>query len=212
MKRHIATALILGMGFAAETPQAASAAERIETVLSARGPERGAIWRTSQFGHLKSAGRFRRNEIAKVFVDEGMVFAEWSGQLSAPQPRRIETEELDAEWMAHCPGGRWFMSRRELMPSGGQMWAIQVYGDAADTANLQIVATAADAATNGGSNAFTVNYVQSAEAARLSVRGNRDGEVQRAWSATAPTLAELRERHPIMVGNYLEPALGKMMC
>ncbi|HEV8378817.1 MAG TPA: hypothetical protein VGP99_08195 [Tepidisphaeraceae bacterium] len=229
MKRHIATALILGMGFAAETPQAANASERTETVLSARGPERGAIWRTSQFGHLKSAGRFRRNEIAKVFVDEGMVFAEWSGQLSAPEPRRIETEELDAEWMAHCAGGRWFLARRELVPSnsptslapvlggegqgeGVRLWVIQVYGDAADTANLQIVATAADATANGGSNACTVNYVQSAEAARLSVRGNRDGQVQPAWSATAATLAELRERHPIIVATYLEPALAKMVC
>ena len=45
----------------------------------------------------------------------GMVFAEWSGQVHAPQPRRIETEELDAEWMAHCRDERWLLSRRELI-------------------------------------------------------------------------------------------------
>jgi hypothetical protein len=166
----------------------------------------------SRFGHLKSAGRFRRNEIANVFVDEGMVFAEWSGQVNATQPRRIETEELDAEWMAHCQDGRWLLSRRELMPSSGKMWSVQVYGDSADSARVQIVATSLDAGANGGRDVFTTNYTQSAEAARLSIRGNRDGRILRSWTATAPTLADLRQKYPIVVDTYFQPALGKMVC
>jgi len=212
VKRQIATALIFGMGFAGPLPQSSSASHPTEALLPASRRETGTICRMSRFGHLKSAGRFRRNEIAKVFVDEGMVFAEWSGHVNATQPRRIETEELDAEWMAHCQDGRWLLSRRELMPSGGKLWSVQVYGDSADAAKVQIVATSLDAGANGGSDAMTVNYEQSGQSARLSVRGNRDGRVLRNWSATGPTLADLRERHPIIVAAYLEPALGKMVC
>jgi hypothetical protein len=210
MKRHIATALIAGIGFAAPMPQTASASGQIEIMLPAGRQENGTICRLSRFGHLKSAGRFRRNEIARFFVDEGMVFAEWSGQVHAPQPRRIETEELDAEWMAHCRDEKWLLSRRELVGTHGKMWSVQVYGDAADAAKVQIVATACDAGANGG-EAVTVNYEQSAAWARLSVRCYRDGRALRSWNSAAATLGDLREKHPIVVATYLEPALGKMV-
>ena len=212
MKRHIATALIAGIGFAAPMPQMAGASEQIEIMLPAGRQENGTICRTSRFGHLKSAGQFRRNEIARFFVDEGMVFAEWSGQVNALQPRRIETEELDAEWMAHCRDERWLLSRRELTGINGKLWSVQVYGDASDATKVQIVATACEADGSSGGEAFTVNFEQSAASARMSVRGNRDGRVLRSWNAAAATLADLREKHPIIVATYLEPALGKMVC
>ena len=211
MKRHIATALIAGIGFATPTVKSAEASRGAEMLIPAGRQEDGTICRLSRFGHLKSAGRFRRNEVAKFFVDEGMVFAEWSGQVDAPQPSRIETEELDAEWMAHCRTGRWMLSRRELVGSNGKMWSVQVYGDAADSSKVQIVATATDAGENGG-EAFTVNYEQSSASARLNVRGNRQGHVLRSWNASAATLGDLREKHPIVVGEYLEPVLGRMVC
>src|SRR6266568_3022641 len=93
MKRHIATALLVGMGIAVERPQV-RARESGQSAASTRRIERGTVCRVSEFGHLKSAGRVRRAQIAKLFVDEGMLFAEWSGQVNAPEPRRIETEEL----------------------------------------------------------------------------------------------------------------------
>jgi hypothetical protein len=211
MKRHIATALIAGIGLAAPGPAMAGASQQAEVRLPAGRPDASAVCRMSRFGHLKSAGRFRRNEIAKICVDEGMVFAEWSGQVDAPHPRRIETEELDAEWMAHCHDGRWMVNRRELVASNGKMWSVQVYGDSADGAKVQIVGTAQDV-DEAGAEAFTVNYEQTAVSARLSVRGNREGRILRHWNAVAPTLGDLRKRYPIIVTTYLEPALGKMVC
>ena len=212
MKRHIATALIAGFGFAAPMPQTLGDSQPAEALLSASRQDKRTICRLSQFGHLKSAGRFRRNEIAKLFVDEGMVFAEWSGQVHAPQPRRIETEELDAEWMAHCVDGHWLLSRRELVPSNGKMWSVQIYSDSADAAKVRVVATVMEENESGGEEALTVNYQQSAASARMSVRGNRDGRVLRRWNAVAASLGDLREKHPVVVANYLEPALGKVVC
>ena len=228
MKRHIATALLVGMGIAVERPQF-QARELARDAGPTRRIERGTVCRVSEFGHLKSAGRVRRAQIAKLFVDEGMLFAEWSGQVNAPEPRRIETEELDAEWMAHVKGERWFLARRELVPSaspaslasvrggegqgeGAVLWSIQVYGDASDAAKVQLVATSVQAGLNGGSDVFTANYIQSSESARLSVRGSRDGRIMRAWSGAAATLADLREKHPIAFATHLEPALAKMVC
>jgi hypothetical protein len=210
MKRHIATALLVGMGIAVERPQFAAQESR-QSDTTNRRINRGTVCRMSEFGHLKSAGRVRRAQIAKLFVDEGMLFAEWSGQVTAPEPRRIETEELDAEWMAHVAAEKWFLARRELVPTDGKVWSIQVYGDAADAGSLRIVATSVEAGLNGGRVVFTANYMQSKEAARLSIRGNRDGRIMRAWSASAPTLADLRERHPIIFATHLEPALEKMV-
>src|SRR4051812_7804849 len=161
MKRHIATALIAGIGLAAATPQVLDAAQLSAAQVPLERPHKRAICRLSQFGHLKSAGRFRRNEVAKVFVDDQMVFAEWSGQVSAPQPRRIETEELDAEWMAHCVDGRWLLSRRELVPTEGKMWSVQVYGESDNAAKLRIVGRCIDANGSAVREAFTVNFIQS---------------------------------------------------
>ena len=165
MTRHIATALLVGMGFASETPRA-RASESTSSLPPARRlhKQKQATCRPCEFGHLKSAGRFRRAEIATLFIDDGMLFAEWTGQVDARQPRRIETEELDAEWMAHIRGpgsdSKWFLTRRELVASPGEkgkLWSIQIYGDTSDPAKIQIIATAADAIGDGAMNAFTVN-------------------------------------------------------
>src|SRR5258706_11156282 len=121
MTRHIATALLLGIGLAGETPQA-RASEPASSLLPARRlKQKAATCRACEFGHLKSAGRFRRGEIATLFIDDGRLYADWSGQVDARQPRRIETEELDAEWMAHThsASGNWFLTRRELVASEG---------------------------------------------------------------------------------------------
>jgi len=206
MKRHIATALLVGMGIAAERPQL-QARELAQGDAPTRRIERGTVCRVSEFGHLKSAGRVRRAQIATLFVDEGMLFAEWSGQINAPEPRRIETEEIDAEWMAHVRGADWFLARRELVPSHGKMWSVQVYGDVNDAAKVQLAAT-----VHEGRDVFTANYIQSCESARLSVRGNHDGRVVRSWSASAATLAELRRQYPIIFQTYLEPVIQKMAC
>lgn len=211
MRRHIATALIAGIGFAVPTPQLCGGSQAVEAVLPASRHDKKTLCRLSQFGHLKSAGRFRRNEIAKVFVDEGMVFAEWSGQIDAPQPRRIETEEIDAEWMAHCRDGSWLLSRRELVPTADKFWSVQVYGTEGDAAALYIVATAVDANVDGG-EAFTMKYEQSSQSARLAVRGNHNGRFIRAWNAAAASLSDLRQNFPMVVAAYLEPALGRMVC
>ena len=210
MTRHIATALIAGIGFAAPTLQSSTDSQATAATLPATPQDKNTLCRLSQFGHLKSAGRFRRNGVAKVFVDEGMVFAEWSGQVHAPQPRRIETEELDAEWMAHCRDGHWLLSRRELVPTGGKLWSVQVYGDEGNAAGLYIVATAVDAGGDGA-EAFAVKYEQSASSARLAVRGNHNGRIIRSWNAAA-TLADLRQKYPMVVACYLEPALVRMVC
>jgi hypothetical protein len=227
MKRHIATALIAGIGLAA--PTTFSSADLPEALHPASRHDKNTLCRLSQFGHLRSAGRFRRNEIAKIFVDEGMVFAEWSGQVHAPQPRRIETEEIDAEWMAHCHADRWLLSRRELLAShelphslapvrggegggeGAKLWSVQVYGNHHDAAGLQIIATASDV-SGDGSEAFTVNYEQSNQSAKLSVRGHHNGRIIRAGTAAAASLADLRQTFPMVVASYLEPALARMMC
>ena len=58
----------------------------------------------------------------------------------------------------------------------------------------------------------SVNYEQLAAWVQLSVRGNRAGHVLPEWNATAASLGDLREKYPVVVGNYLEPALGKVVC
>ena len=186
------------------------------SLLPARRLQKAPTCRASEFGHLKSAGRFRRVEIAALFIDDGMLYTEWSGQVDARQPRRIETEELDAEWMAHTHGSgsgeQWFLTRRELVASEGKLWSVQVYGDAADAAKVQIVATVNDAIGNGGKDAYTVNYTQTAESARISVRGSHEGMRLRPWTAIAANLSALREKCPVAISDYLEPALAKMVC
>src|SRR5438477_6727241 len=150
MTRHIATALLLGMGIAGEAPDV-RAGESPSSLLPARRlhPPCRALTQATEFGHLKSAGRFRRAEIAALFIDDGTLYAEWTGQVDARQPRRIETEELDAEWMAHtAPADKWFLTRRELVDSEGRICSIQIYGDRSDPADVQLVAIVKDGAKN----------------------------------------------------------------
>ena len=61
MTRHIATALLVGMGFASETPQAKSS-ESTSSLLPARRlcKQKQATCHPSEFGHLKSAVHARR--------------------------------------------------------------------------------------------------------------------------------------------------------
>jgi len=217
MTRHIATALLVGMGIASETPRA-RASESTSSLPPARRlhKQKQATCRPSEFGHLKSAGRFRRSEIATLFIDDGMLFAEWTGQVDARQPRRIETEELDAEWMAHIrgpsAGEKWFLTRRELVASDGKLWSIQIYGDVADPAELQIIATATDAMGDGAMNAFTVNYTQSSQSTRITVRGNHEGMRLRPWTALAANFSALRQKCPVVLKDYLDPALAKILA
>src|SRR5215475_7232739 len=101
MKKRIATAFLIA-GFvpdvAVVSPKAFAQENRARTA-SQQLVQPAFSWH-SRFGHLKSAGRFRRARIAGFALEDGRLWAEWSGHVLAPEPRLLETEELDAEWMA----------------------------------------------------------------------------------------------------------------
>src|SRR5258706_14791675 len=70
MRRHIATALLVGMGIVVERPQV-KGNEFARSTSPTRRIERGTVCRVSEFGHLKSAGRLRRASYRKEFLGGG---------------------------------------------------------------------------------------------------------------------------------------------
>src|SRR5688572_20086093 len=55
------------------------------------------------FDELPSIRRVKPREVVDFAVEDGRLLALWTGQINAPHPVRLETPDLDAEWMAHAP-------------------------------------------------------------------------------------------------------------
>ncbi|MGE5608833.1 MAG: hypothetical protein ACM359_06245 [Bacillota bacterium] len=215
MTRHFATALLIGVGFVPDRPvgvdgsmfRREDAPQAMQRVVPSTRIRRAA------FDYLKSAGRYRREQIASIAYEDGRLWAEWAGHVDAREPRRIETAELDAEWMAHAPPGRdgeawWLVARRDLQPTAeGEFWSVMVYGQTRNPGSLQVIATADRPPAVRGGGTYSAHFVQGPESVRLSVYRRGDG---RPMEYVAADLKELAAKYPEVVRRYLAAGIRKV--
>jgi len=154
-----------------------------------------------------------RGEIATLFIDDGRLYADWSGQVDARQPRRIETEE----WMPNgwptptAPVEIGFLTRRELVASEGKLWSVQIYGDANDPARVQLVATVDRRDWKWGEEcADDQLHADGRVSADQRAGKSRRGCFCSRGRRRRRILAALREKWPGIIKDYFEPALAKM--
>lgn len=216
MKRHLATALLIGAGLLPES--AVSAADRSWNSGPSLVQQRIAIdsiLRRPIFDHLASAGRFKRADVATFCCEDGRLWAEWSGNVCAPEPRRLETMDLDAEWMAHAPAtirpaaDHWMLARRDLHPAAdGRFWTVHCYGGA-DPAVIQLRATL-DGTRPADTPILSATYTQNLDVVRLSIAthscARRNGSVE----LSAPDLPHLLASHPAVLRSCFAPALQRI--
>jgi hypothetical protein len=217
MKKQIATALLLSMGLTpGASPAGLASFGRAGDAFALTSGSRETVARCPSFGTLRSAGWFKRNQVATFSFDDGRLWAEWSGQLVAPQPLRVEMAELDAEWMAHTPAARpeaqagphWFLARRDLQPGAdGRFWSIYVQGMMCNPGEMQLASMTETADARGGPGLFTVSYAQQAHSVRLAFWGESGGQRQPRVDLAASDLRTLMARHPEAVRSHLAPMI-----
>jgi hypothetical protein len=218
MTRHFATAFLIGVGFVPDRPMGVdgSAFRRDDAWQAVQRVVPSTRMRRAAVDYLKSAGRYKRKQIATFAYEDGRLWAEWAGHVDAGEPRRIETAELDAEWMAHAPqgpngAGWWLVARRDLQPTAeGAFWSVMVYGQARNPGELQVIATVDWPPAVRGGGAYSAHFVQGPESVRLSVYRHGDGEGERPTEYAAADLKELAGKYPEVVQRYLAEGMKKV--
>ncbi|HEX2971541.1 MAG TPA: hypothetical protein VHP11_04375 [Tepidisphaeraceae bacterium] len=219
MTRHWATMLLIGVGFVPDRPAAGVDQAPLHIPASPPIMQRmipSALMRRAAFDHLKSAGRYKREQIATLAYDDGRLWAEWSGHVEASEMRRVETTELDAEWMAYSPRGeggvdRWMVARRDLQPwTDGQFWSVMVYGQPQKPGILQLIATMDSPPAAQGMGTYCEHFVQGPESVRLTLYQRSDGTRRPAVEYVAADLRRLEEDYPEIVRRQLWPAIQKV--
>jgi hypothetical protein len=172
------------------------------------------VARRAHFDQMKSAGRIKRYQLAAFCLEDGRLYAEWNGPLHIPQPMRIETEELDAEWMALAPATgsdlsadrAWLLARRDLAPQDdARFWFVRLYASHADPSRIDLLATT-EFAHPSRRDAITIAYSQSAGAVRL-----QSSPAHRvALDLQAHDLRHLLHAYPDETDRYLIPALRRI--
>ena len=218
MRKQLATALILGVGLVPEV-RADSSGRDVASHVAPSSHYRALaplLARRTHFDHMRSAGKVKRHQIATFSYDDGRLWADWTAPLLVPQPMRIETEEIDAEWMALAPepptssnpaaDGGWLLARRDLQPQqDGRFWFVRLYGTHSDSGRIDLLATS-ELADPNHRRAITFTYSQSHEGVRL-----RTGGSQRvAFDVQASNLHQLVREYPRETRGYLIPALGRI--
>jgi len=214
MTRHFAAALIMA-GFVPEIAPGRSYCTQSQgpaSHVTVEARMASGLARPGVFGRLKSAGRYRRNELASYAFEEGRLWAEWGGYVRAEDPRFIETPELDAEWMAYAPSssseqGRWLLARRETQPSpDGRYWSVYASGWA-DPGRVSLVAVANHAILRD--NSLIVRYFQRQQGVLLQCRARFASQVV-PFNAAGSDLARVRGEYPELVRSYLAPAVSRI--
>lgn len=217
MRKQIATALLASVGFVPEVRAEAPRHQplRVEAPTDHHRREIAPLLaRRTHFDHMRSAGRLKRHQLATFSLDDGRLYAEWSAALHVPHPMRIETEELDAEWMAVAPATSadlnadraWLLARRDLQPrDGGRFWFVRLYASHGDPSRIDLLATS-ERAHPSRRDAVTIAYSQSATGVRLQSSPSH----RLALDLAAPDLRHLLHNFPEETSRYLAPALGRI--
>jgi hypothetical protein len=217
MRKQLATALILGVGLVPEVRAGSNGRDRAPQVTAPWSHHRAfapLVARRTHFDHMRSAGKIKRHQIATFSYDDGRLWADWTAPLHVPQPMRVETEELDAEWMALAPQAStstgidsgWLLARRDLQPQDDdRFWFVRLYGTYNDPGRIDLLATS-ELADPNYRKAITFTYSQSAEGVRL--RTNASPRI--AFDLQASNLRQLIQEYPTETRGYLIPALGRI--
>ena len=216
MRKQLATALILGVGLVPEV-RADAPGRDVASHIAPSSHYRALaplLARRMHFDHMRLAGKIERRQLATFSYDDGRLWADWTAPLLVPQPMRVETEEIDAEWMALAPqpptasnpaaDGGWLLARRDLQPRhDGRFWFVRLYGMHSDPGRIDLLATS-ELADPNHRRAITFTYSQSHDGVRL-----RTSASQRvAFDIQASNLHQLIREYPRETCGYLIPALG----
>jgi hypothetical protein len=217
MRKQLATAALLAsVGFAPEVQSGAPVHHdfRFAAPSGDRRTFAPLLARPSHFDHMKSAGRLKRHQIAGFSLDDGRLWAEWQAPLHIPQPMRIETEELDAEWMALAPATTadldadrgWLVARRDLQPQrDGRFWFVRLYASHADPSRIDLLAMS-EFADPSRRDAITVMFSQSSTGVSLQSAPTH----RLALDLQAPDLRHLIHNYPFETRRHLIPALRRI--
>src|SRR5688572_207747 len=217
MRKQLATAALLAsVGFVPELNAGAAVEQPLR--FAAPSDDRRAfaplLARPTHFDHMKPAGKLKRHELATFSFDDGRLWAEWSAPICVPQPMRIETEELDAEWMALAPtttaelaaDRAWLLARRDLQPQrDGRFHFVRLYASHADASRIDLLATT-EFANPCHRDAITVTFSQGSPGVRLQSTNPH----RLALDLQAPDLRHLIHNYPYETGRYLVPALRRI--
>lgn len=210
MNKHVAAIL-----FGAILPAMPLSAQE-----GARRPPIPAVTLTTlkpAFDALPTIRRVKPREVASFAMEEGRLLVLWSGQISAPEPVRLETPDLDAEWMAHAPPsepkGRFTLVRRDLQASAdGRSWLIQLRGWAERPDTLQVIATGSALRSAGasGADAVSVLLAQDGDWTGVRIWGRRGGEAAGESRLAGRSLAAIAATNAPEYRLLLRPVLGKL--
>jgi hypothetical protein len=218
MKKQLATALILGAGLVPDVHAdqiTYNQSRDVRALTEYRISRAPLLARRAHFDRMKSAGKLMRRQIAAFSLDDdGLLLAEWSAPLQIPSPMRIETEELDAEWMALAPAAEpspatdpfWLLARRDLQPHrDGRFWFVRLYAAHDDPTRIDVIATT-EYPNPSRRDAVTITYSQSESGVRLQSSPTH----RLALDLTAPDLRHLIHNHRQETRRYLTPALQRI--
>jgi hypothetical protein len=164
------------------------------------------------FDELPAIRRVKAREVVGFAMEDGRLLALWSGRISAPEPMRLETPDLDAEWMAHAPlsppGGRFSLVRRDLQPSAdGRSWLIQLRGWAERPETIQIIASgAARPADSAGTDSVSVLLAQDSNWTSLRMWRKPAGDVR----LCGRDLSAIAAVNPLEYGAVIRPLLERL--
>ncbi len=218
MNRHLATAVLFS---ASLIPDSATSFRRtaFDELIDAPiiRPTTPALYRRPDFGHLRSAGKWSRPELATFSLDEGRLWGEWGGMVDCEQPQRIELPELDAEWMAFAPAAnagnaRWLLARRDLQPADdGRCWSAQWYGSRLEPSVMNLLASAENP-HRAGEGVMHVSYAQRGRNVQLTAwlqqRGHRQVKLELVGRSIADLLADRRSDVLDSLGTPLAKLTG----
>lgn len=168
------------------------------------------------FDELPSIRRVKPREVVELAVEEGRLLASWTGLVGAHEPVRLETPDLDAEWMAHAPTaappGRFALVRRDLQASAdGRSWLVRLHGSAQRPETLQLIATGA-ARPAGSSHSNTVSVLLAQDAEWMSVRiwQAHGGRVEQETRLAGADLRTVARAYPLEYALLLRPVVEKL--
>ena len=217
MRKQLATALILGAGLVPEVHADQALDHRQRDFIAPALDQRyfaPLLARRTHFDQMKCAGKLKRQQLATFYLDDGRLCAEWAAPLNIAQPMRIETEEIDAEWMALAPATTteldsdraWLLARRDLQPQrDGRFWFVRLYASHADPSRIDLLATT-EYASPSRRDAVTIAYSQNSAGVRLQSSPSH----RLVLDLTAPDLRHLAHNYPIETRRFLIPALHRM--
>ncbi len=168
----------------------------------------------NQITKLPVAGKYKRSEIMRCSMRDGLLAIEWTGKITTPTPVRIEIEGSKNIWVVHQSiplGDAILQSGCTVLLASYDFDRAPESGPYCTTLNLNSTAIGISAAYGPGSDRCNVSYAQmDYHVVRFHWADLTDGQLVQSKIFTAPSLLEMRNGHAAEVRKRLEPVLKEL--